>query len=180
MHDHGDTSPGTAASGASEITEAISAHHRELSEHIEAEVAAIEAGTSDGAGLASFLTNELLPHASGEERFLYPAVSPLIAEHGNPTETMTLDHEYIGNATRRIETLVGQLRGATDDATRERLHKQLVRAAVQIEAVVGLHTTKEERAYLPLIARYLDAGQQRRLLEEMHEAANSETARTTP
>lgn len=176
MHDHRDTNRGTPTPGASEITEAISAHHRELSEHIVAEVAALEAGTSDGAGLASFLTNELLPHAAGEERFLYPAVSVLVAEHGSPTATMSLDHEYITNATRQIETLVGQLRSATDDATRERLRRQLVRAAVQLEAVVGLHTAKEERAYLPLIARYMDAAQQRRLLDEMHETTGSETA----
>lgn len=176
MHDHGDTSRGTPAAGASEITKAISAHHRELSEHIEAEVAAIEAGTSDGAGLAGFLTNELLPHASGEERFLYPVVSGLVAEHGSPTATMSLDHEYIANATRQIESLVSQLRSATDDTIRERLRRQLARAAVQLEAVVGLHTAKEERAYLPLIARYLDAAQQRRLLEEMHEAAANETS----
>ncbi|MFI5274315.1 MAG: DUF2249 domain-containing protein, partial [Ktedonobacterales bacterium] len=167
--------PASAAT-LSPVTKAISAHHRELGEHLAAEVAALEQNSSDGAGLVRFLTAELLPHAAGEEQRLYPIVNTLIVQHGTPTATMSLDHAYIESATKRIETLTQQAAAATDVPTREALRRQLVRAAVQIEAVVSLHTDKEERAYLPLVARYQSEDEQRHLLEELHATAAEHAA----
>jgi uncharacterized protein (DUF2249 family) len=155
----------------SSVADAISAHHRELGAHLAAEVAALEQETSDGSGLVAFLTGELLPHAAGEERRLYPVVNRLIPEHGTPTATMTLDHEYIEAAARQIAELARQLQSAGDEATRVSTRRALTRAAVQLEAVVRLHTSKEERAYLPLVARNLSVAEQERLLDDLHETA---------
>jgi uncharacterized protein (DUF2249 family)/hemerythrin-like domain-containing protein len=162
------------------VTGMITAHHRELGQHLVAEVAALEEGASDGAGLVAFLQGELLPHAAGEEQHLYPTVNDLIKAHDTPTATMSLDHEYIRQTAERIATLAQQLRAATDEAERQTLQRQLLRAAVQIEAVVSLHTEKEERAYLPLIARHLSGAEQQRMLDELHETAEArEHAATT-
>jgi uncharacterized protein (DUF2249 family) len=155
---------------------AISAHHQELGRHFAAEVAALEQGTSDGSGLVAFLNDELLPHAAGEERHLYPVVNALIHTHGVAgTATMSLDHDYIEDTASQIATLAQQLRAATDDGERQTIQRQLVRAAVRLEAVVGLHTEKEERAYLPLIARHLSADEQQHMLDDLHETAAAQT-----
>src|SRR5512136_984019 len=92
-----------------ELTDAIRAHHRSLAETLDGYAADAEANavSVDSAALArlldrltSFLTGDLLPHARGEEQSLYPALDPIIREHGSPTATMSIDHEYIGEYVR--------------------------------------------------------------------------------
>lgn len=164
------------------VGEAIRAHHRQLMARLQAEASAVEA-QSGGAGdpalqaerLLAFLNGELLPHARGEERHLYPAVEPLLRAHGSPTATMRVDHEAIEAYIREIETLAGRLRtaGGPDGA---QARSELRRALRQLEAVLRVHLEKEERIYLPLLEAHLPEAEQRRVLEGMHEAHHPEPA----
>ena len=63
------------------LSDAMRDHHRELAERLAAQATALEAGPASGdvEALIAFLEGELVPHAEGEERHLYPVVDPLIA-----------------------------------------------------------------------------------------------------
>jgi hemerythrin-like domain-containing protein len=156
----------------SQITEAIHNHHQELMARLTEHVTALvtDRADADPEGLVEFLTGDLLPHAAGEERHLYPAVDPLLREHGRPTETMSVDHEFITAYIRQIEDTVETLRGATVEE-RTALLGRLQRLAVQLDAIMHLHLEKEERVYLPLFERYLADEEQRQVLDGMHEPA---------
>ncbi len=155
------------------VSEAIGAHHRELTNKLTEQVAIVEAGANEADGLVSFLRTELLPHAAGEEQHLYPVIDELVKQHGNATTTMRIDHEYIGESARQIEELAQALRSASTEDERAKLRLRLVRLASQLDAILRLHVAKEERAYLPLFERYLPANEQQRLLNEMHETADA-------
>lgn len=165
-----------------ELTDAIRAHHRSLAETLdgyaaEVEASATGAGASDLASLldhlTSFLANDLLPHARGEERSLYPALDPIIREHGSPTATMRIDHEYISDFARKIAETASALRAAPE---RERagLARQLDRLLLQLQSLFGAHLAKEERVYLPLIEQAVSTGEQQALLAALHEEAEVE------
>src|SRR5690348_4360722 len=94
-----------------ELSAAIRAHHRALAETLDNYTAEVEAGITEHDtarlaelldGLTAFLSGDLLPHAAGEEKTLYPALDPIIRDHGSPTATMRVDHEYIGDYARQI------------------------------------------------------------------------------
>lgn len=89
----------------SKVSEAIRGHHRELLNTLSNHVAALVKGRPGARPqfLCTFLKEELLPHAVGEERHLYPAVDPLIKTYGKATATMSVDHEFIGTYIRQIE-----------------------------------------------------------------------------
>src|SRR5450759_4714836 len=86
------------------VGEAIHAHHQEILDTLRSHVAAIVDGQghADPSGLVAFLKGDLLPHAQGEEAYLYPAVDPLVKTHGTATATMQIDHEYITGYIERI------------------------------------------------------------------------------
>ena len=153
------------------VSAAIGAHHRELTEKLAAEVAAIEAGGASADALVAYLNAELLPHAAGEETHLYPVMDRLVKEYGSATATMAIDHEHIGAMSRRIEELAGALAAATSDAERDARRRELARLGTQLEAVLRIHVEKEERAYLPLFEAHVPADEQRGILEAMHERA---------
>ena len=90
---------------ATRVGEAIHNHHQELLQTISAHVAAITSGPAgaDPDGLVAFLKNDLLPHAQGEEAYLYPAVDPLVKAHGQATATMIVDHEFLSGYIKDIE-----------------------------------------------------------------------------
>lgn len=167
-----------------ELTDAIRAHHRSLAETLdgyaaEVEASATGAGASDLASLldhlTSFLANDLLPHARGEERSLYPALDPIIREHGSPTATMSVDHEYIGQFVRSITESANALRAAPE-RDRAELARQLDRQTLQLQSLFAVHLAKEERVYLPLIEQAVSAGDQHALLAALHEEAEGDTA----
>lgn len=172
-----------SATTAHELTDAIRTHHRSLAETLDSYAAEVEASAGAGAadlaslldGLTSFLADDLMPHARGEERTLYPALDPIIREHGSPTATMTIDHEYIGEYTRKITETARALRAASA-ADREKLAGQLNRLVLQLQALFGAHLAKEERVYLPLIERVVSAGDQHALLAALHEEAEAPAA----
>jgi uncharacterized protein (DUF2249 family)/hemerythrin-like domain-containing protein len=164
-----------------ELTDAIRAHHRALAETLDGYAADVEASAagSDAQDLVSlldkltgFLTSELLPHAWGEERTLYPALDPVIREQGTPTATMSIDHEYIGEYARKIGEMASALRSASA-RDRAELTRRLDRQVLQLQALFSVHLAKEERVYLPLIERAVSAEGQHALLAALHEEAES-------
>lgn len=151
----------------STVSEMIRAHHAELidSLHRQASALADRRPDADAAAFAAFLQKELLPHAVGEERHLYPAVDPLIKTHGVATATMSVDHEYIEEYIRQIAA-AAQAPAAEQAAVAERLG----RLALRLEALLEVHLAKEERVYLPLFEQYLSEDQQQAVLDGMHAA----------
>jgi hemerythrin-like domain-containing protein len=155
----------------SQVRDAIHDHHQQILARLGDHVAALidEEHEGDPAGLVEFLKSELMPHAAGEERHMYPAVDPLIREHGRPTATMSVDHEFIAGYVHDIEDTAAGLREASA-AERPALLLRLQRLILQLDAVLRLHLEKEERVYLPLFEEYLSDDEQRQVLEGMHEA----------
>ena len=148
-------------------SEAIRQHHRELLATLEWYATAV---TRDPQGLVEFLTRELLPHAQGEERHLYPVVEPLLHATHQATATMRIDHSAIAALIQRL----GEVARAVPDAPpseRTQLERSLQRLALQLEAIFRLHLEKEERVYLPLFEQHLPADVQQRVLDAMHEVS---------
>ncbi|MEO7003403.1 MAG: DUF2249 domain-containing protein [Ktedonobacterales bacterium] len=174
------TTPETLApAGAHELSEAIRAHHRALANTLDGYASDVEADISgfDATnltallnGLTDFLAGELLPHARGEERSLYPALDPVICAHGQPTATMRVDHEYIADYARQIAETARGLRSGSEHE-RTALARQLTRQVAQLQAIFAMHLAKEERVYLPLVERAISAGDQQALLAALHAEA---------
>jgi len=163
-----------------ELSAAIRTHHRSLADTLDTYTAEVEAGITDLDaarlvelldGLKGFLSGDLLPHAAGEEKTLYPALDPIIREHGSPTATMLVDHEYIGNYSRQITETARALRSA-DQHTRTDLARKLARQLIQLQGLFDVHLAKEERVYLPLVEQAVSAGDQQALLAALHEEAH--------
>lgn len=150
------------------FTEAIHEHHLALSTELAALATALGGAPDAAENLVEFLRAELLPHARGEERHLYPAIDPLIRAHGEPTATMRVDHAFIEEYARRIADLAGAMHTTNPD-DRPALARQVERLAIGLEALLEVHLAKEERVYLPLAERYLPADEQRRILDAMHD-----------
>jgi hemerythrin-like domain-containing protein len=178
---------GMRASGEaimSTVTDAIRKHHRELGTTLAGYARALEQqpDETDPAALVAFLQGELLPHAHGEERTLYPAVNTIMqAQRGVPTATMSVDHVFIEDYVRRLDETARSLAAAGPEQ-RAGLRRELARLAGQLEALLRLHTEKEDRVYLPLVERYLPLEEQQHLLDEMHapEAHEVGTHQTAP
>ncbi len=154
----------------SHVIEAMHQHHAELLRRVSEEVRRLEEGPSaaDPAALAHLLTGDLLPHAIGEERHLYPVVDPLIKAHGSATATMSIDHEVITGYVREIEQLA-KASAAADAGQRPEIIARMARIGLQLEAVFRLHLRKEEEVYLPLFEQHVSLEQQQQVLDGMHE-----------
>ncbi|HEX5439937.1 MAG TPA: DUF2249 domain-containing protein [Ktedonobacterales bacterium] len=168
-----------SATTTHELSAAIRAHHRALADTLDTYTAEVEAGITDLDaarlaelldGLTGFLSGDLLPHAAGEEKTLYPALDPIIREHGSPTATMLVDHEYIGDYSRQITETARALRSA-DQHTRKDLARKLARQLIQLQGLFDVHLAKEGRVYLPLVEQAVSAGDQQALLAALHEEA---------
>lgn len=158
----------------SSVTEAFREHHRELAGQL-SKLAAVSANgqfEGDPQKLAAFLKNELVPHAVGEERELYPVMDNLLRSHGSPTATMSVDHEYIQKYIAQMDALAGEFAGASAEE-RSALRAKLARLSVELQAIFALHLAKEERVYLPLFEQQLSAGEQQKVLDAMHETPES-------
>jgi hemerythrin-like domain-containing protein len=154
----------------STVGEAIHNHHQELANTLHGYVSTLGASTpiSDARALVAFLQDDLLPHAVGEEAYLYPAVDPLVKEYGRATATMMVDHEYVKRYIVQIEAAVKQLASAAPEA-RAAQQSALQQLCLQLEAVLLVHLDKEERVYLPLFEAHLSPEVQQRILDGMHE-----------
>jgi uncharacterized protein (DUF2249 family) len=159
----------------STLCDAIRKHHRSLAKTLEAHARGVGGGEPqrERDAFVTFLKGDLLPHARGEERHLYGAVDKLVREHGKPTATMMVDHEFINDYVRKIELVTHRLEGA-GDSERARLLHELRELSLRLDAIFELHLAKEERAYLPLIEEHLDETYQRQVLEAIHESYEEE------
>lgn len=155
----------------SQVIAAIHEHHSDLLDTLRRYGAELsrQPGSFYPAQVVDFLKNDLLPHASGEEEYLYSAVEALLTAHGQATATMRVDHRYIEDYVRRIEAAGDALTRAAADE-REAKQEQLERLIAQLEAVLEVHLAKEEQVYLPLLEQYLPVEEQQRILDGMHEA----------
>jgi hemerythrin-like domain-containing protein len=153
----------------SQVTEAMQQHHAELLSRLSEQVGRLseDPAGADPAALTHLLNDDLLPHAAGEERHLYPAVDPLIKAHGSATATMSVDHEVITDYVRQIDELA-QTIATTDPRQRPALVERLARLGLQLEAIFRLHLRKEEDVYLPLFEQYVSLEDQQRVLDGMH------------
>ncbi len=154
----------------SDTSDAIHEHHQALMAAFDGHVTAILAGRPDAdpTALLQLLEQDLLPHAVGEERFLYPALDRLLRHHGRATATMSVDHEFLEEYVRQIRVTVQAL-AAAPTADHAGLRAHLERLCLQLQAVMQLHLEKEERLYLPLFEQLVEADEQRRILAGMHE-----------
>jgi len=153
----------------SKTGDAIREHHQELLDSLRRQARALadDHPDADPEALLAFLRRELLPHAYGEERHLYPVVDSLIKAHGRATQTMSIDHRTIEEYVQAIDRDVQQFM-TVDESQRGALEEDLRRLAVQLEAIFALHLRKEEEAYLPLFEQHLTVDEQERALEGMH------------
>ncbi len=158
----------------SQVQEAMHNHHQEMVATLGAHVAALLDKPADAnpTALVEFLKNELMPHAEGEEKYLYPTVDPLIKAHSSATSTMSIDHEFIQKYVREIEATTTALQSNNGNQTE--LQQQLQRLALQLQGIFLLHLEKEERVYLPLFEQYVSPEDQQKVLDGMHEAAAPE------
>ncbi|HEY7833616.1 MAG TPA: DUF2249 domain-containing protein [Ktedonobacterales bacterium] len=154
----------------SNVGNAIRNHHQALAERLAAEASAVSEHRSEAdlTAFITFLKRDLLPHAHGEERHLYPVLNPVIREYGTPTATMSVDHEFIAAYAREIEETANSLRDA-GTTEREVLERRLHTLVIQLDGLFQVHQAKEERIYLPLFEEHISAYAQQRLLDEMHE-----------
>ena len=153
----------------SEVIDAIKGHHRELMAHIVDGAESLAKGeVAQLDTFVQFLKSDLLPHAGGEEAQLYPAIDPLVRDHGHATATMSVDHEFIGGYVQELEQAGNELQRAVA-ADRPELARRVARLAIGLKALMKVHLEKEERVYLPLFERYLPASDQQRILDSMHE-----------
>jgi len=147
--------------------EAIRKHHRKILETLQDYRQTLRQRPEPTSlqALLNFLKTELLPHAVGEERALYPAVEGLLKAWGQATATMIVDHEFIRRYIQAIEGLAEKLRTTPTVALWSEVEAQLL----QLDAILRLHLEKEERVYLPLVTQHLSASVQQSILERMHE-----------
>lgn len=157
------------------LNEAIRKHHLSLARTLESHAHAVGRAEPQLArdAFIEFLKSDLLPHASGEERHLYPLVDSLVGQHERPTATMTIDHEFINDYVTKLEATTRQIAAATG-AERSRLLNQLRDLALSLDAIFQLHLAKEEQVYLPLIEQYLDEDRQRSVLRAIHDSHERE------
>lgn len=151
------------------IKEAMHNHHAEMASTLKRYVADLvnNSEAANPQALSAFLLHELLPHAKGEEAYLYPAVDPLVKLYGHATTTMSIDHVYIERYIRDIQQTVKDVEastGAEQTAARARLQW----LALQLQAIFELHLEKEESVYLPLFDTYVSPDEQQHILDAMH------------
>jgi iron-sulfur cluster repair protein YtfE (RIC family) len=142
-----------------EAVAAIRTHHAELQADLRERVTALEDSVRRGEwhgdvqrSLVEYLDGELLPHASAEERALYPAGDSGLT--GLLVRAMRDEH-------RTLIAHVSELRTATDAVA-------VAATAAAILALFESHLTKENDLLLPALAadESVDVGS---LLAGMHE-----------
>lgn len=156
------------------ITEPLREEHRDLLPHIEElrsiadSVGGVPADTlrEEVETAYTFLIEHLIPHATAEDRVLYPVVARVM---GAPeaTATMSRDHVAVGSLTSELGNLRLQL---SADASPELL-KGLRRVLYGLYALVSTHFAKEEEIYLPLLDARMTAEEARDVFERMENSA---------
>lgn len=125
-----------------------------------------EAPTLDEASLRTrlataleFLRDGLLPHAEEEERSVYPAVDKILQAVGGATKTMSIDHRFIAEMVDQLKTISESQLSKSD-------RQDASRVLSGLEALLEVHFTKENEAYLPLLNR-LSPAERRQLHDHL-------------
>ncbi|HEY7263078.1 MAG TPA: DUF2249 domain-containing protein [Trebonia sp.] len=144
---------------ATEAYEAMLAHHAQLGEELarraDAVSAAVAAGRPYGAGVAgliAYLAEEVLPHATAEEKSIYPAAAAR-ADMAAMVGEMIAEHIM-------LSALSARLAAVTDPAS-------AAGQAQQVATLFAAHAAKENDVLLPTLLddKSVDLAA---LLEQMH------------
>jgi uncharacterized protein (DUF2249 family) len=144
---------------ATEAYEAMRAHHRKLSTGLTVRAddvsSAVAAGEPHGpalAGLIAYLAEEVLPHATAEEKAIYPAAASR-TDLADMLGDMIVEHSTLSASGERL--------AATADGV------AAAHLAQRIAALFAAHAAKENDVLLPalLADESVDLG---RLLDGMH------------
>jgi iron-sulfur cluster repair protein YtfE (RIC family) len=146
--------------------DSISEHHNQMQEDLEELIASVREHGSDGPleELSSFLRDEIVPHATGEENHLYPEADELVREHVTPTTTMSLDHEWIEST---IDEISERLRSIGENG--REVPRELLDRLVELNAILALHLHKEEEAFFPLLRDHLSREEQQAIIDGLHD-----------
>lgn len=152
---------------APDVAEVIREEHGHLFPHLShlGQLAAESASLSEPelrgrlAKIVGFLRDSLLPHAQEEEVSVYPAVEKVMRATGGATRTMSIDHRFVGQ-------MVNQLDGIASGALSEREREEARRLLYGLQALLEVHFTKEDEAYVPLLSR-LSPAERRELYERL-------------
>lgn len=156
-------------------TERIRNHHRQIVKSLRAIVRRADTlGGRPGKGVRQalendieFLRNDLVPHAEGEERGLYPAADRLIRKYGRPTATMIRDHIFLKKEIAAYCRLAGKIASAKG-TVRAETRNAFRKAAVRLEFLLSVHLEEEEKDLLPYIDKYLSRRDVDAVIEKMH------------
>ena len=160
---------------AATVTQPLRDEHKELMPHVEtlreAADAIGRAPDDDSRRLIDsahdFLAHHLIPHATAEDRALYPVVDRVLGAPG-ATATMSRDHVEVGRLTEELRQLRDRIAaGGIDDASATALRRVLY----GLYALVKVHFAKEEEIYLPLLDAKLPPDEAREMFEAMERAA---------
>jgi iron-sulfur cluster repair protein YtfE (RIC family) len=164
----------------SRVTDPLREEHKELLPHIETLREAGDAVTGvDGASLKEkvdqaylFLTEHLIPHATAEDKALYPVVQGVMGSEA-ATRTMSRDHVEVGRLTEEL----GLLRHAAGSRVADEDTKNNLRRVLYgLYTLVKVHFAKEEEIYLPLLDEKLDEPAAQAMFKAMEEAAKTAKA----
>lgn len=160
---------------ASLVTQPLRDEHTELYPYIErirtaadavgdAPIESVRQGVDEAC---DFLIHHLIPHATAEDRALYPVVGKVMGAL-EATATMSRDHIEVGRLTDELGALREALIGETIDSAQA---KALRRTLYGLYALVKVHFAKEEEVYLPLLDARLAPDEGRAMFEAMERSA---------
>lgn len=156
------------------VTQPLRDEHKELLPHVETlrEAADAVGRAPDGESRRlvdaayDFLAHHLIPHATAEDKALYPVVNRVLGAPG-ATATMSRDHVEVGRLTDELRQLRERTAGGADEASVMALRRVLY----GLYALVHVHFAKEEEVYLPLLDAKLSPDEAREMFEAMESAA---------
>ncbi len=157
-------------------TEDIREHHKMLEERLHGfwhNIESLQKFSDQERGLLddlmTFLKEELLPHAEGEEKHLYGKVAELMR---NPlfTKTMEMDHQFIKQYITELETVIKNVHKESADVTIKRIQT----TASKLQGIIDPHFQKENEVYLPILDEKLSKEQvEKEVIEPMHAYSGS-------
>lgn len=116
----------------------------------------------------AFLVGHLIPHATAEDKALYPEVERLMGAPG-ATAAMSRDHLEVDRLTHALR----DLRASLDGPLEPTLANDLRRVLYGLYALVRVHFAKEEEIYVPILEAGLTAPEADALFQRMHAAAHA-------
>jgi hemerythrin-like domain-containing protein len=156
--------------------DAIREHHKGIAAELKSLEAGLEGLSPERVGeeelrhILHFLLEDLLPHAAGEERALYPPAEELIRKYGRAVAPYELEH-------RTLEGLLDEFKGAAEKLLEGKLSAEerasatqsLKASGRQIAFLVSSHLRKEEEFIVPLLESYLPPEEQAEIVRQMHQ-----------